>query len=313
MAPLPSTKGIGGVLAVQRTGTALSKHEYFGMVQCLAAMMGYCRVHHSELPSQPDTIVEGLGKTMRAVRREMGFSLKQVAERMACKPQHVSGWERVTLKLSIPELFKWAECLGLLAWEDKPIIQVRTLNQAVLKMVKKNPEQIKSLTSEQFELLVAERLDKAGYRVELTGDVNQKDGGIDLIAVPKTGMVPYMIAVQAKHHYTDRKTGRPAVDRLLSWRERFDVGLLVTNTSFTADACFAAMRGNQERAPFVRLRDMNDLKRWLMNDFTSTQDWREMPTSVELAPGVMIEVPRPVLSEVRKIWPFKKEDLKGFT
>ena len=95
-----------------------------------------------------------------------------------------------------------------------------------------------------------------------------------------------------KHHRGDQKTGRDAVDRLLAWKDSyFGVGLLVTNTSFTHDAVWTAQQ--ERNARFLRLRDFPDLKRWLEGRFGEEEDWREIPDRIELAPGVVIEVPRP--------------------
>ena len=94
---------------------------------------------------------------------------------------------------------------------------------------------------------MAERMDRMGYNVTLTGATSRKDGGIDLIAAPKSASLgSVVIAGQVKHHQGDQKTGRDAVDRLLAWKDSyFGVGLLVTNTSFTHDAVWTAQ---QERA-----------------------------------------------------------------
>src|SRR5271157_5645695 len=95
-----------------------------------------------------------------------------------------------------------------------------------------------------------------------------------------------------KHHRGDEKAGRDAVDRLLAWKDSvFHVGLLVTNTSFTRDAVWTAQQ--ERNARFLRLRGFIDLKRWLEGRFGEEEDWREIPDRVELAPGVVIEIPRP--------------------
>jgi hypothetical protein len=135
-----------------------------------------------------------------------------------------------------------------------------------------------------------------GYNVTLTGASNRKDGGIDLIAVPKSANVgSIVIAGQVKHHRDDQKAGRDAVDRLLAWKDSyFGVGLLVTNTSFTRDAVWTAQQ--ERNARFLRLRDFTDLKRWLEGRFGSEEDWREIPDRVELASGVVIEIPRPKIA-----------------
>lgn len=170
-------------------------------------------------------------------------------------------------------------------------------------MLKEDPERLRGLSPGLFERFVAERLDRMGYDVTLTGETTRKDGGIDLIAVPKIRTAgAYLLAAQVKHHEGGQKTGRDAVDRLLAWKGRyFHLGMLVTNTDFTKDAYWAAMlHGDKE---FLRLRNLDDLKRWLQDKFTDEQDWREMPDEIELAPGVKIPVPKPRLTTPLKDWP----------
>ena len=138
-----------------------------------------------------------------------------------------------------------------------------------------------------------------GYNVILTGASNQKDGGVDLIAVPKVATLgSVVIAGQVKHHQGDQKTGRDAVDRLLAWKDSryFGVGLLATNTAFTKDAIWTAQQ--ERNAGFLRLRDFMDLKRWLQCQWGTEEDWREIPDRVELAPGVVIDIPRPRIASV---------------
>src|ERR1039458_4596200 len=97
------------------------------------------------------------------------------------------------------------------------------------------------------------------------------------------------------------RTGREAVDRLLAWKDSyFGVGLLVTNTSFTRDAVWTAQQ--ERNAHFLRLREFADLKRWLEGRFGEEKDWREIPDRIELAPGVVIEIPKP-----RIMTPFTSE------
>jgi predicted Mrr-cat superfamily restriction endonuclease len=134
-----------------------------------------------------------------------------------------------------------------------------------------------------------------GFNVTLTGATNFKDGGIDIIAAPRTMNVgSTVLAVQVKHHCDEQKTGRDAVDRLAAWKGTpFGAGLLVTNTGFTKDAVWAAMQ--EQNRPFLRLRDFNDLKRWLEDQYGDPEDWREIPDRIELAPGVFIQIPKPRL------------------
>jgi predicted Mrr-cat superfamily restriction endonuclease len=162
----------------------------------------------------------------------------------------------------------------------------------LLRFLQEDPNRLQTLTADEFERFVAERLDSMGFNVTLTGATNRKDGGIDLIAVPKLATLgSVIIAGQMKHH-RNRKTEREVVDRLLSWKDsNFGVGLLVTNTAFTKDAVWTAAQ--ERNRHFLRLRDFTDLKRWLEGRFVEEDDWREIPDRIELSPGVVIEIPKP--------------------
>jgi hypothetical protein len=163
------------------------------------------------------------------------------------------------------------------------------------------------ITPGTFELLIAERLEKMGYSVRITGATSARDGGIDIVAVPNSGdFSAFLLAVQVKHHMDPKcKTGRIPVDRLLSWRgSDFKMALLVTNTSFTKDALWVASRDDNKE--FLRLRGFNDLGRWLQDNFWSEEGWRELPKRITVAPGITIDVPRPNFNFVSHLWPFPR-------
>ncbi|MBF2025927.1 MAG: restriction endonuclease [Oscillatoriales cyanobacterium C42_A2020_001] len=158
-------------------------------------------------------------------------------------------------------------------------------------------ERLKQLPPDKFQYLIADRLENMGLSVQLVGDVYRKDGGVDIIAYPNGNYAfPFLLAVQAKHHHSSRKTGAPDVRDfhgvLTSQASPFHMGMIVTNTSFTADAQWFA----DNNQTLLRLRDMKDLSRWLKNDFVNESEWREIPEQVELAPGVTIKIPK------RQLW-----------
>jgi restriction endonuclease Mrr len=155
-------------------------------------------------------------------------------------------------------------------------------------------DRLKQLPPDKFQYLIADRLEKMGLGVQLVGDVFRRDGGVDIIAYPNGGICtfPFLLAVQAKHHRTTRKTGAPDVrdfyGAITSRGAPFHIGMMITNTAFTADATWFAAN-NQT---LLRLRDLRDLRRWLNNDFANEHEWREIPDEIELAPGVRIAIPK---------------------
>jgi hypothetical protein len=155
-------------------------------------------------------------------------------------------------------------------------------------------ERLKLLGPEKFQNLIANRLERMGLGVQLVGNVFRKDGGIDIIGYPRSPWAfPFLLAVQTKHHQTARKTGAPDVRDfngvLTSRNSPFHMGMIVTNTSFTADATWFA----ENNQTLMRLRDLQDLRRWLRNDFINESEWREIPNEVEVAPGIRIAIPKP--------------------
>jgi predicted helicase len=130
-----------------------------------------------------------------------------------------------------------------------------------------------------------------GMGIERVGSVYANDGGIDVVAWPeKSATFPFLIAVQAKFHHREyRKTGVKAVLELQSVVRNlpFQAGILVTNTSFTPNAKWVA----RNRPHLVRLRDHEDLRRWIVGNFLNETEWREIPEFLEYAPGKKLWLP----------------------
>jgi hypothetical protein len=151
-------------------------------------------------------------------------------------------------------------------------------------------EDIEMLPPDKFQFFIADRLERFGLQAQIVGNVYRKDGGVDIVAYPKVATVPFLVGVQAKHHRIDRKTPvgdvRDFHGVLSSSNSPFHMGMIVTNTAFTPDAEWFA-RNNQT---LLRLRGLQDLKRWLREDFVNEHEWREIPDDIELAPGIQIHV-----------------------
>ena len=234
-----------------------------------------------------------LGSELNGIRESLGLERRSVADIIDVPDRLLSQWERGAKSPKGWQMYRWCRALGIVAPPKTALVRVVDFSPDLLRFLQEDPTRLRSLSPDQFERFTAERLDRMGYNVTLTGATNRKDGGIDLIAVPKLAALgSYVIAGQVKHHRGDQTTGVDAVDRLLAWKDSvFRAGLLVTNTSFTKDAVWKAHKDGN--AHFLRLRDFTDLKRWLQDQYGSDEDWREIPDRIELAPGIVVEIPRP--------------------
>ena len=147
------------------------------------------------------------------------------------------------------------------------------------------------LHPEEFEELVLERFLAMGMEAKRIGHSRAKDGGVDIVFWPGASTpVPYLGAVQVKHTRSPvKKIGPKAVRELAGVlnNQPFQVGMVVTNTSFTPDAEWFA----EQQRSLIRLRDMHDLRRWIAAEFTDEAEWREMPRKIELCPGVTVDLP----------------------
>ncbi len=99
-----------------------------------------------------------------------------------------------------------------------------------------NPNEIFSLTSREFEILVLKLLEKYGYHATL--GKGSRDGGVDIFAERQCIFGTELTLVQCKRNRKDRKVGEPIVKQLYGDIESRNAtkGLLVTTSSFTATA-----------------------------------------------------------------------------
>ena len=152
------------------------------------------------------------------------------------------------------------------------------------------PSLVHQLTPEQFEEFVCDRLFAMGLEARRTGATNSKDGGIDVLFWPRQrGAFPFLGAAQVKHHRNpERKEGSSTIRDFYGAISvhPINAGLVVTNTTFSPDAEWFA----RERAKLVRLRDFSDIRRWILNNFDDEAEWKELPKSIELCPGVIVDV-----------------------
>ncbi len=116
------------------------------------------------------------------------------------------------------------------------------------------------------------------------------EGGIDVLFWPRQkGAFPFLGAAQIKHHRNPkRKEGSSTIRDFYGAisAHPINAGLIVTNTTFSPDAEWFT----REHAKLVRLRDFSDIRRWILNNFVDEAEWRELPRSIELCPGVIVNI-----------------------
>jgi hypothetical protein len=171
---------------------------------------------------------------------------------------------------------------------------VSSIAAAFAGHVIRNVEDLNKLSPEELEELIADRFGARGYVVKRAGSIFKADGGIDLVFWSKQGNeIPIQGAIQVKHHKkpttpTDVKVVREMEAVLNHHRGLFNVGLVVTNTFFTADA----QRWVRSPDLFLRLRDGKDVLRWVNGNFASHDEHREFPSSIELTSNFILELNR---------------------
>ena len=137
-----------------------------------------------------------------------------------------------------------------------------------------------------------DRLCAMGFEThQVGGGTFRRDGGIDIIFTPaKAYPFPFLGAVQVKHRRDPHsKVGSEPLREFMgamAVHRFFAAGMIVTNTTFTPDAKDFAARCQ----PFLRLRDFQDLMRWVAENFTDDAEWREMPKRIELCEGISIDL-----------------------
>lgn len=177
-------------------------------------------------------------------------------------------------------------------------VELLEVSPLLLTILKEKPSELYRLRPEQFEALVQERFQAMGYGTHRVGHSNARDGGIDLVLWPEAGSgacIPFLGAVQIKHHRTESRLVGPGAVRDFRGAlqgQPFSFGLLVTNTTFTPDARWAA----SQLAGLIKLRDLEDLARWLQGNFLHDCEWRDLPKELQLAPGVIVTLPHRLIT-----------------
>jgi len=137
--------------------------------------------------------------------------------------------------------------------------KIITANQAIIEMLKRDPEKLYELTPRQFEELLAELLVGMGFDVTLTPQT--RDGGCDIIAYLNTGLQKLLCVVEAKKYKKDHKVEVQLIRALHGTliHKHANSALLVTTSSFTPDTIAYA----KEHEWHLGLREYADVVDWI--------------------------------------------------
>ena len=167
-------------------------------------------------------------------------------------------------------------------------VELIRVESVFIQQLALEPQLLFDLSPDQFEHLICDRLYAMGFEPRKTGLTNQRDGGIDIVFWPRSRHAfPFLGAAQVKHHREPQQIDGPASIRDFAGAIAtlpLNAALLVTNTTFSPDAQWFA----RARAKLLRLRQFDDIRRWLAGNFSDDAEWREIPESIEVCPGVVI-------------------------
>jgi Restriction endonuclease len=207
---------------------------------------------------------------------------------LACEP---GPKEQITRRLRVPAARVMGRLYGGTAVELLPIrVQCFGIGRVLAEKLAVDASLVHAVSPEQFEEFVCDRFFAMGLEPRRTGAANRKDGGIDVLFWPRMrSAFPFLGAAQIKHYREPKEKVGPAIVREFAGAiagHPINAGLIVTNTRFSADAVWFA----RERSALIRLRDLADIRRWLLGNFSDDAEWREVPSSIELCPGIVIDL-----------------------
>jgi restriction endonuclease Mrr len=136
------------------------------------------------------------------------------------------------------------------------IIQV---DARVLRALDDRPERILSLNWREFEMFVADLLERLGYRTRLSP--KGRDGGYDIVAVRETDIGPERVLVQCKRLTPPMKVGEPIVKQFCTviGDDRATRGLIATTSTFTS----VALKYIETKKHTVSGADLGKLREWM--------------------------------------------------
>lgn len=143
--------------------------------------------------------------------------------------------------------------------QSKKIIQdINVVNKSLAEKFKENPQLVYQMSPHEFELLVAELLEKKGFKINLTKKTH--DGGKDIFIAHSNLIGDFMYYVECKKYAPSNHVGVNLVRELYGTlaSDRATAALLVTSSYFSQEAIDFAHKHQYQ----LSLKDFIDLKKW---------------------------------------------------
>lgn len=170
----------------------------------------------------------------------------------------------------IMDLFKPIETPGIIGIDGKPLsvgsgqhkqitTEIKFVSNELLDTLRRNPEELYSLTPRKFEEVVAEILNRLGYDVTLTSE--SRDGGKDIYAAKKDSLGSFLYVVECKKYAPTNGVGIGVIQRLhgVVQAEKATAGIVATTSYFTRDS----KRFQENCSHQMTLQDYFGLINWL--------------------------------------------------
>lgn len=174
------------------------------------------------------------------------------------------------------------------AISERPLARIITASAPIWRVLQRDIQTIYQLSPPLFEEFIAERLERMGLHIRQTGSTFTSDGGVDLIAWPKEGPFPFLLAVQVKHHSDQhRKVGPTPIKDMQTVVHTlpFHAGLIVTNTGFTPDAEWWASKSPGK----IQLHDIESIRTWISGHSVS-HTLHRFPETIQLTSRLSIDL-----------------------
>lgn len=153
---------------------------------------------------------------------------------------------------------------GLIVTTENPIFyqvknDIQIVNANALQWLKMRPENMYNLTPREFEEVMAELLEKQGYKVDLTQAT--RDGGKDLIIARRDDIDNFIYYVECKQYHSKNPVGVHLVRELMGTvhADQVTAAILITSSYFSRDAKAYANKVKHQ----LGLVDFIKLREWL--------------------------------------------------